>query len=121
MSGILFDASDPRHLLSRESLKPAMAKADLSDREKRSKYGQMLKQVAQILGKTRKEIADVLKVDEGQLGRWYSGEENPQMWRYHALDDIGNGMSLRDALRIAEAEDARADGVSVRTIIEMVR
>ena len=93
-----------------------MAKAslpDLSEREKRADYGLILRRAQQILGLTRKEMAVRLKVDEGQLGRWYSGDENQQTWRYFS------DLAVRAALRIAEAEGA--EGVVIRTVIEMER
>ena len=93
--------------------RPVMAKAVLTEREKRARFGQILRRAAQVAGCSRKEVAARLGVDEGQLGRWYSGDEHPQLYRYHF--DAG----LRDALRIAEAEDA--GDVTVRTVIEMTR
>ncbi len=93
-----------------------MAKAALpvlTEREKRAKYGQILRRAHQVANLTRKEAALALGVDEGQLGRWLSGDENPQVWRYMA------SLVLRDALRIAEAEDA--GHVVVETVIRMVR
>jgi hypothetical protein len=122
MSGSVFEAGSPRHLLSRENPRPTMAKADLTEREKREHYGQILKRAQQILGKSRKEMADLLGVDEGQLGRWYSGVENPQLWRYHsAISAEGDQLSPRDAVRIAEAEDARDHRLVIETVIRMVR
>ena len=119
MSGSLAEQGGARHLLSREMPKPTMAKANLTEREKRASLGRILKRTAEVLGKTRKEMAGLLGVDEGQLGRWYSGDENAQVWRYHHAENPNGAMSPRDALRLAEAEDA--DGVRIRTVIEMVR
>jgi hypothetical protein len=113
MSGTLPAHPVNGHLLSRETPAPTMAKAVLTEREKRARFGQILRRAAQIANCSRKEAACRLGVDEGQLGRWYSGDENAQVHRYHA------DPSLRDALRVAEAEDA--GNVTVRTVIEMTR
>ena len=93
-----------------------MAKASLpirenrSEREKKEAYGRILKTVQHMLGKNRDEMAQWLNVDPRQLGRWYSGEENAQLWRYHAIPQV------RRALRLVEALDD-ADGAEVRTVI----
>jgi hypothetical protein len=49
-------------------------------------------------------------VDARQLGRWYSGDESPQMWRYHDIPKV------RRALRLVEALDD-TDGATVETTI----
>jgi transcriptional regulator with XRE-family HTH domain len=99
-----------------------MAKADLLKKEtaeqaEREVFGGLLRRVQTLLGLNRDEMADELGIDASQLGRWYSGKETPQVWRYHRKE------SVRDALRLAEALDAkqRQQGISVRTVIEMVR
>lgn len=60
---------------------------------------------------TRKEQADALRVDEGQLGRWYSGDENPQVWKFDQHERIG------PALLQAQAEAKQ--GVIVKMSIEL--
>jgi len=122
MSDSLFEAGSPRHLLSRENPRPTMAKADLSEKEKRESFGKILRRAQQILGKNRDEMAALLGVDPGQLGRWYSGMENPQLFRYHnARSAEGDPLTPRDALRIAEAEDARDARLVIETVIRMTR
>lgn len=98
----------------------AMVKASLprlSEREKKAGFGLILRRASQLARLSRKETADALGVDEGQLGRWWSGDETPQVFRYMA------NPIMRAALRIAEAEDAEAAGedVVVRTVIEVGR
>jgi hypothetical protein len=122
MADMLYEAGSPRHLLSQEIPRPTPAKADLSEREKRAHFGRILRRAQQILGKSRKEMAAILGVDEGQLGRWYSGDENAQLHRYHhALSAEGESLSPRDAVRIAEAEDARDHRLVIETVIRMTR
>ena len=100
--------------------RPRMAKAVLTVDQKRAEYGRILKRAQDILGKSHKEMADLLGVPGPQLSAWYAGRENAQVWRYHSLEPIdGSPYTMRDALRLAEAYDA--DGVTVRTVIEMVR
>ena len=93
-----------------------MAKADLpkrekpSDSEQKEAFGRVLRCVQHVLGKSRKEMADLLRTDERQLGRWYNGEETAQVWRYHAIPQV------RRVLRLVEALDD-ADGATVETTI----
>ena len=93
-----------------------MAKAELPDlsiQEKREEYGQILRRASEIAGLSRKETADLLRVDEGQLGKWWSGAENAQMWRYHAI------YRLRGAVLIAQAE--AHEGAEVETTVRIKR
>jgi hypothetical protein len=96
-----------------------MAKANLpsvpnretrSEREKKEAYGRILKAVQHVLGKNRDEMALWLNVDPRQLGRWYAGEENAQLWRYHAIPQV------RRALRLVEALDDADHSTVVTTI-----
>lgn len=102
-------------LFSREMPTPTMAKADLTVREKRAIYGRILKRACVLAGfDTRKEAAQALgKMDEGQLGRWFSGDENPQTWKFQQHITIG------PALIQAQAEAQQ--GVVVRMSIELPR
>lgn len=89
------------HLLSLEKLRPRMAKVNLKEIEtvEKTAYGRVIARAIQIAGLSKKEAADVLAVDEGQLGRWISGKETPQTWRFRAVPQ------LRRALLFAEADD----------------
>lgn len=116
MSNQSANVLDASHRVRRESPTPVMAKADLpkrenrSEREKKEAYGRILRAVQHVLGKNRDEMAQWLNVDPRQLGRWYAGDESPQMWRYHAIPQV------RRALRLVEALDD-ADGATVVTTI----
>lgn len=116
MSATVTKAADRVHLLCRETPKPRMAKAMLADltiREKRADYGEILRRAVDLAGLSRKEAAATLHVDEGQLGRWFSGDENPQTWRFTAHP------VLKQMLLIAQAE--ATTGAIVRTLIEVER
>jgi hypothetical protein len=93
-----------------------MAKADLSAitiREKRQKYGDVLRRTSEIARMNRDETADALQVDKAQISRWWSGEENPQTWRYHQHP------RLRECYLLAQAE---ADGnVELETVVRIRR
>lgn len=92
---------------------PRMAKAKLPDvtlSEERAEYGAILRRASEIAGMNRDQTADALKVDPAQVSRWWSGDENPQAFRYRRCE------KLRRALIAADAEDAT--GVIVRTVIE---
>jgi hypothetical protein len=113
------NALDSRHPVRGETPAPAMAKATLPDvpkrenrteRQKKEAYGRILKAVQHVLGKNRDEMGQWLNVDPRQLGRWYAGDESPQMWRYHAIPTV------RRALRLVEALDD-VDGATVVTTI----
>jgi len=91
-----------------------MAKADLSNREKRAAYGAVLRRACVLAGfQTRELAADALQMDPGQLGKWWSGEENPQTWRFTSH------LVLAPALLLAQAEVQQ--GAVVRMSIELVR
>jgi transcriptional regulator GlxA family with amidase domain len=81
-----------------------------SEAEDKAAYGRVLRVVQHVLGKSRKEMAALLGVDERQLGRWYDGVETAQMWRYH------RDLKVRRALRLIEAIDD-VDGATVETTI----
>jgi ribosome-binding protein aMBF1 (putative translation factor) len=91
-----------------------MAKAELPDltiRERRAEYGQILRRASEIAGLNRDQTADALKVDPAQVSRWWSGDENPQTWRYRQDE------KLRVAYLRAQAEVDHT--VRVRTVIEV--
>jgi hypothetical protein len=104
-----------------------MAKADLNSVEKghRAAQGRVLKRAIELAGMNDKEAGAVLgavvpggkPIDKAQLSRWFGGDENAQTWRFLAVP------LLRDAYRLAEAEDAGESigNVTVRTVIEMTR
>lgn len=99
-----------------ETPEPRMAKAALPDvtlREKRAAYGHILRRASELAGWNRDETAAALRVDPAQVSRWWSGDENPQTWRYRA------DPKLRLAYLKAQAEHARRDEarVSVDTVI----
>jgi hypothetical protein len=104
------------HPVRGEMPRPSMAKAALpkrenpSEAEQKEEFGRVLRCVQHVLGKSRKEMAALLKTDERQLGRWYTGEETAQVWRYHAIPQV------RRVLRLVEALDD-ADGATVETTI----
>jgi hypothetical protein len=104
------------HPVRGETPRAQMAKAALpkreiaTDREKKEAFGRILKAVQHVLGKNRDGMAYLLNVDPRQLGRWYSGDESPQMWRYHAIPQV------RRTLRLVEALDD-TDGATVVTTI----
>ena len=60
-----------------------------------------------------KEAASRLRVDRGQLSRWFSGIENAHVWKFQADDVLG------PALIAAQAE--ATPGATVRTVIELER
>jgi hypothetical protein len=120
MSHMVHRALDESHPVrgdaNRENPKARMVKADLpkrenrSEREKKEAYGRLLKTVQHVLGYNRDQMANLLDVDARQLGRWYSGDESPQMWRYHDIPKV------RRALRLVEALDD-CEGATVVTQI----
>ena len=104
--------------IDREVPKPRMAKAGLPDvtlREKRRNYGQILKRASELAGFNRDQTADELSVDRSQVSRWWSGDENPQTWRYR------DHPKLRIAYLKAQAEDDRQrnaeQAVTLATVI----
>lgn len=102
-------------LIRCETPRPRMAKAGLPDvtlREKRAEYGQILRRASVIANLDRNATADALKVDPAQVSRWWSGDENPQTWRYR------DHPKLRIAYLKAQAEEPQA-AVRLRTVIEI--
>ena len=92
-----------------------MAKAELPDltlREKRAEYGGILRRASELAGMNRDQTADALTVDPAQVSRWWSGDENPQGWRYQQHP------KLRIAYLRAQAEKDGA--VVVKTVLEIV-
>lgn len=95
-----------------------MAKADLEHvtlREHRAEYGQLLRRASEIAGFDRNQTADALGVDPAQVSRWWSGDENPQVWRYRRHP------RLRNAYLLAQAETDAGAGVMVETIVRIPR
>lgn len=104
---------ESRPHIDRETPKPRMAKAaivDLTLREKRAKHGAILRKASELAGLNRDQTADRFKVDPAQVSRWWSGDENPQTWRYEQ-DPL---LRLTYMKAQAAAEDVR---VTVRTLI----
>jgi hypothetical protein len=103
------------HLLSREMSHPAMAKADLTNRENdhRRRFGRVLARAVELASLTNSEAADRLHVDRAQFQRWLSGAENAQVWRFHVNEILG------PCLLAAQAEDT--EGATIRQIIELQR
>jgi hypothetical protein len=108
-----------RHPVRGETPQPRMAKVESatlpkrekpSEAEQKQEFGAILKVVQHVLGKSRKEMAALLGVDERQLGRWYDGSETAQMWRYHAIPRVRRTLRLIDALDDCE-------GATVETTI----
>jgi hypothetical protein len=106
-------------LLRQETPRPRMAKAkflDLSIREKRAAYGAILKRASELAGFNRDQTADELKVDAAQLGRWWSGDENAQTWRYN------HHPKLKLSLLVAQAEaHQQGNQVVVETVVRVMR
>lgn len=96
-----------------------MAKADLrvlTICERRAIYGGILRRASEIAGLNRDQTAVALKVDPGQLGRWWSGNENPQTWRYLESE------RLATALLVAQAEAHQTgDRVVIETVVRVSR
>ena len=95
-----------------------MAKAKLVDltlREKRAKYGEILKRTRVLADLDQQQTADELQVDRAQLSRWESGDENAQTWRYkdHPV--------LRLKYLEATAEAEQSDVVAIETHIHIRR
>lgn len=93
-----------------------MAKAGLPDvtlREKRAEYGAVLRRASELAGLNRDQTADQLKVDKAQVSRWWSGDENPQSWRYQQHP------TLRIAYLKAQGEAETGPKVKFKTLIEI--
>ena len=98
-----------------ETPKPRMAKVALVDptlREKRAEYGQILRRASELAGMNRDQTADAFGVDPSQISKWWSGDENPQTWRYRQHP------RLRLTYLKAQAEQDDVN-VKVRTVIEI--
>lgn len=110
-------AIDGAHHIRCETPKPRMAKAgfpDLTLREKRAEYGQILRRASEIAGMDRNQTAHALGVnDPSQISKWWSGEENPQTFRYRQHP------KLRLAYLKAQAEGERDSAVRFKTVIEI--
>jgi DNA-binding transcriptional regulator YiaG len=115
MSSTLPNSDRPAHLLSLQNARPTMAKADLKeiqDDAHKEAFGRVLQRVPQILGLNKKEFAAKLDVGANQLAAWFSGKENPQMWRFH------RDYRVRGALLLAQAE--AHEGAVVKMSIELL-
>jgi hypothetical protein len=103
----VLDAPVSRPLLSREIPRATPAKADLSLQEKRAILGAILRRACEIARLERKQAAAALELDEAQLGRWFTGVENAQVWRFVKHP------KLSKALLLAQAEhEERRDGAT---------
>lgn len=60
--------------------------------EAKRRYGKVLERAVQLAGLSKKEAAAAIQCDPGQLGRWFSGDENPQAWRFHAHPTLGGAL-----------------------------
>lgn len=83
--------------------RPKMAKADpqnrgMDDQGHREAHARVLRTVQHVLGKSNKEMADLLGIDERRLGHWYEGREAAQQWRYHRHPKVREVYRLVDAL-----------------------
>jgi hypothetical protein len=125
MSARFANAVATAHPVCGENGKKPMAKAVMApspqsgeprERGEKEAYGRVLRTVQHVLGKSRKEMADLLGVDERQLGRWYDGSETAQVWRYH------RHMVARRTLRLVESLDD-ADGctveINIRSLMDL--
>ena len=105
MSDSLRDADAAVHHTSCEIPRPVMAKAVLTDGEKRLHFGQILRRMMQIAGENVDGAADVLRVDRAQFSRWLPGKENPLVYRITECDEQNaRAVKLRDAFLAAQAE-----------------
>lgn len=107
--------TDGELVIQRDASKRRMAKATLPDitlRDKRAKYGDILRRTREIARLNRDQIADALSVDPAQISRWESGDENPQSWRYQQHP------ALCVPYIKAQAEAAAAR-VKLRTVLEI--
>lgn len=80
----------------------------------RKAHGDVLRRAAQVAGyESDKELAAALgDVSRSQLSAWFSGDENPQTWRFERHSRLG------PALLVAQAE-AQGQRVEVRTVITL--
>lgn len=119
MAGTMAERRSQSPLLSREMPRPTMAKAEIRNltiREKRAVYGAILRRASEIAGLNRDQTADELQVDPGQLGRWWSGDENPQTWRFTEHPHLAS------ALLVAQAEAHESgDHIVVETVVRVRR
>ena len=105
------DATDPLrtgHPLSHGLPARKMAKArppnrgtedlEADEQAQREAHGAVLRTVQHVLGKSRKEMAAILGIDERRLGHWYEGRESAQVWRYHRHPKLREVYRLIDAL-----------------------
>lgn len=95
-----------------EDVKPRMAKVEIAVRtirDERAAYGQILRRASELAGMNRDQTAEALHAEPAQVSRWWSGDENAQVWRYHRHP------RLRAALRLAEA--LTDETVHVETVI----
>lgn len=106
----------PRDPLIRCDAPRHMAKADLTLREQRAPYGAILRRASELAGFNRDETARELVVDPATISRWWSGEENPQTWRYTAHSTLGL------SLLVAHAEaHQNGDQIVVETVVRVMR
>ena len=114
MARVNADQADAQRTRCDESPK-RMAKAELAElavrtlREERAAYGAVLRRASELVGMNRDQTAQALGAAPAQISRWWSGDENPQVFRYYRHP------RLRAALRLAEA--LTDDRVHVETII----
>lgn len=116
MASTLPNAPDGRQHIRCETPKPRMAKVmlpDLTLREKRGKWGAILKRTRELAGWDQQQTSGRLHVDRAMVSRWESGDENAHTWRYEQEP------TLSGLLLVAKAEATQ--GAIVRTLIEVER
>lgn len=113
MSHTVATSAAPRHLDRFENGPLAMAKADLNNLEVwRASVGKAVERCFALAGVSQKEGSALVGRDQGQVGRWISGAERPQ------LDAIFAVEKLRQPFAQALAEIA---GAEVEVTVRMRR
>lgn len=110
------DVTAGGHLSRLEGVRPTMAKADLKTLEThwRERIGKAIARCFKLADVSQKEGAGLLDRDPGQIARWISGGEPPQLNAILAVPQ------LRQHFLIALAEVA-GEGIAIETTIRIVR
>ena len=96
-----------------DHLRPSMAKAVKKiDPQWKARVGQAVHRCFSLAGRTQKEAAALIDRDPAQVGRWITGEDNPQFAAIFAVEE------LRAPFVIALSELA---GVEIETTIHIKR
>lgn len=90
MSRSVAKASLAGHLMSLETVRPQMAKADLKNLETDVKVliGRAIARARQMVGWSAKELCGRVGVDQPTLSRWEAGTERPHFDRLFAIDEL---------------------------------